>query len=95
MKVTRLKTRGPRKGETLFRNSQHGHGIAIGTLRDEDVCAGGSSHALGAGKGVTITPVTGLGRQWIGDKDAIRAAAAAQYREDRRAAARDRLAGIV
>lgn len=94
MKVIRLKTRGPRKGETLFRNSQHGRGAAVGTLQDRDVCAGGSSHAVGSGKGVTITRVTGLGRQWVGDKDAIRAAAAAQYRADRIAAARDRLAGI-
>lgn len=90
--VTRLPRRGPRKGETLSRNAQHGRGAALGSVRDSDLPAGGSSHAVGAGKGVTITRVTGLGRQWIGDKDANADRAAAQYRNDRRAAALERLA---
>jgi hypothetical protein len=92
--VTRLKRRGPRKGETLTRNAQHGRGAALGSMADSDTSAGGASHAVGAGKGLTITRVTGLGRQWVGDKDANAARFAAQARADRRAAARDRLAGV-
>ena len=87
--VTRLRTRGPRKGETMQRNSQHGRGAAMGSVQSNDRQT--ASHAVGAGKGGTITRVTGLGSQWVGDKDANAAAAAAQYAADRRAAARDRL----
>ena len=90
--VTRLRRRGPRKGETLTRNAQHGAGSAVGSVRDSDLPAGGASHAVGAGKGVTITRVVGLGRQWVGDKDANAARSAAQAKADRIAAARDRLA---
>ena len=43
---------------------------------------------------MTLTPVTGMGRQWVGDKDANRARFAAQARADRRSAARDRAAGV-
>jgi len=92
--VTRLPRRGPRKGETLSRNSQHGRGAALGSIRDADLPAGGASHAVGTGKGMTITRVTGLGRQWVGDKDANAARFATQARADRRAAALDRLAGV-
>ena len=90
--ITRLPRRGPRKGETLTRNAQHGRGAALGSMADSDTSAGGASHAVGAGKGLTITRVTGLGRQWVGDKDANAARFAAQARADRRAAARERLA---
>ncbi len=47
--------------------------------------------AGGSGRGMTLTPVTGLGRQWVGDKDANATRAARQHRADRIAAARDRL----
>jgi len=47
--------------------------------------------AIGAGRMGTLNPVNSLGRQWVGDKSANAAAAAAQYAADRRAAARDRL----
>ena len=94
IKITRLPQRGPRKGETLTRNSQHGAGAALGSISDSDTTAGGASHAVGSGKGITITRVTGLGRQWVGDKDANAARFAAQAKADRRAAAADRRAGI-
>ena len=48
----------------------------------------------GSGRAFTITPRRGLGRQWVGDKDANAKRAAAQYRKDRRQAARDRAAGM-
>ena len=89
--VTRLKRRGPRKGETLTRNAQHGRGIAIGSVRDGDLPAGGASHAVGAGKGLTITRVTGLGSVMVDDLEAVMTRARDQYRADRRAAARERL----
>ena len=92
--ITRLRRQGPRKGETLSRNSQHGRGMALGSISDTDIPAGGSSHAVGAGKGLTITRVTGLGRQWVGDKDSNAKRFAAQAKADRIAAARDRRAGM-
>ena len=94
-KVTRLKTRGPRKGETLSRNSQHGAGIAVGSVRDSDLPAGGASHAVGAGKGMTITRVTGMGKVMVADLEAVMTRARDQHRVDRRAAARDRISGAV
>ena len=45
----------------------------------------------GSGKGGTITKVTGLGRQWKGDKDANARRYAEQVRKDRIAARQDRL----
>jgi len=48
----------------------------------------------GSGRAFTITPQRGLGRQWTGDKDANAARAAAQYKKDRRQAARDRATGM-
>jgi hypothetical protein len=48
----------------------------------------------GSGRAFTITPQTGLGRQWTGDKIANAARFAKQAKADRRAAAADRAAGI-
>jgi len=87
--ITRLRRQGPRKGETLSRNSQHGRGAAVGAVRGGDSAA--ASHAVGAGKGLTITRVTGLGRQMVSDLDGAIARAKQQHRADRIAAARDRL----
>ena len=47
--------------------------------------------SAGSGRAFTITPVVGLGRQWVGDKDANAKRFAAQAKADRRAAALDRL----
>ena len=74
--LTRLKQRGPRKGETMQRNSQHGRGYAVGSVCGSD--SQSASHAVGSGKGLTITTVTGLGRQWTGDKNATARRFAAQ-----------------
>ena len=92
--VTRLPRRGPRKGETLTRNAQHGRGAAMGSIRDADLPAGGASHAVGSGKGMTITRVTGMGRVMVADLEAVMIRAKNQYRADRRAAALDRIAGL-
>ena len=87
--VKRLRTRGPRKGETMQRTDGYGHLTGVGSVRKGDGQT--ASHATGAGKGGTITTVTGLGRQWVGDKDANARRQQAQAKADRIAAARDRL----
>ena len=71
----------------------HNQHKAIGNLGSGADGVKGSmavNSAGGSGRGMTLTPVTGLGRQWVGDKDAIRQIYAAQVRADRRAAAADR-----
>ena len=71
----------------------HNQHKAIGNLGSGADGVKGSmavNSAGGRGRGMTLTPVTGLGRQWLGDKDAIRQTYAAQVRADRRAAAADR-----
>jgi len=89
-KVTRLKTRGPRKGETMQRNSQHGRGAAVGVVNGSDQQT--ASHAVGGGKGLTITRQVGIGSTMVADLEGTVKRAKAQYRADRIAAARDRLA---
>lgn len=72
----------------------HNQHKAIGNLGAGADSVKGScacNSAGGSGRGMTLTPVTGLGRQWLGDKAAVAARAAAQHRADRRAAARERL----
>ena len=90
--LTRLKRRGPRKGETMQRNSQHGRGSAMGSVQGGDSQT--ASHAVGGGKGQTITRVTGLGRQMVSVLDSVKRRFAAQAKADRIAAARDRIAGL-
>ena len=89
--VTRLKTRGPRKGELWQRDSSSGR-PALGTHDTaKGSYVGSADIAIGAGRMGTINPVQSLGRQWVGDKSANAQRAAAQYAADRRAAARERL----
>jgi hypothetical protein len=88
--VTRLKRRGPRKGETMQRNSQHGRGQAIGSVSGSD--SQNASHAVGGGKGLTITRQVGIGSRMVKDLEGTVKRAKEQYRADRIAAARDRLA---
>ena len=87
--ITRLRTRGPRKGETMQRNSQHGRGVAMGSVQGGDRQT--ASHAVGGGKGATITRQVGIGAEMVRDLDGVKRRAAAQYKADRRAAARERL----
>ena len=91
--VTRLPRRGPRKGETWQRQSQHGAGRAMGQVTAGSEGATGAT-TTGGGKGMSLNRVYGLGARMIEDLDAVRARASAQYRADRRAAALDRLAGV-
>jgi hypothetical protein len=75
----------------------HNQHKAIGTLGAGADGVKGSmacNSAGGSGRGMTLTPVTGLGRQWKGDKDATRLAYARQVKADRKAAAADRRSGM-
>jgi hypothetical protein len=87
--IKRLKTRKMRKGEGMTRNSQHGAGYAMGSVKGGDRQT--ASHAVGGGKGQTITRQVGIGAQMVKNLDQVKRNAAATYAADRRAAARDRL----
>ena len=87
--IKRLKTRKMRKGEGMTRNAQHGAGRAMGSVNGTDRQT--ASHAVGGGKGATITRQVGIGAQMVKNLDQVKRNAAATYAADRRAAARDRL----
>ncbi len=97
--IKRLPTRKPRQGETWMRPSQSGRSGSVQTVRpgdgDETHAARGRGQGAGdrciGGRGVTLNPVGGLGAEMVKDLDGVRAAAAAQYAADRRAAAHERL----
>lgn len=98
--VTRLPRRGPRKGETWMRSSQsHGTSAGVQTIRpgDGDETAARRGRAQGSGDrcvggGLTLNAVGGIGKGMVADLDSVVSRAAAQYRNDRRAAALERLA---
>lgn len=87
--IKRLKTRKMRKGEGMTRNAQHGAGRAVGSVNGTDRQT--ASHAVGSGKGATITRQVGIGAEMVKNLDQVKRRAADQYAADRRAAARDRL----
>ena len=91
--IKRLRTRKPRKGETMQRNSQHGAGYAMGSVRGGDRQT--ASHAVGGGKGATITRQVGIGSRMVQNLDQVKRNAAATYAADRRAAAKERLMGKI
>jgi len=83
-KVTKLRTRTPRKGETWTKNSVGmTKGIAKGSVRSSD----NSTHAFTAGGGreQTFTRACGIGKEMVRNLDAVKAKAKAQYKADRRA----------
>ena len=86
VKVTVLKRRGPRKGETMQRNAQHGAGRAMGSIGSDDSNGSGASHAVGGGKGQTITRVTGLGKEMVKDLDSVKRRYASDAKRLRREA---------
>lgn len=97
--VTRLPRRGPRKGETWMRASQsHGTSCGVLTIRpgdgDETAARRGRPQGSGdrcVGAGLTLNAVGGIGKRMVADLDTVVTRAAAQYRNDRRAAALERL----
>ena len=83
-KVTKLKTRKPRKGEMWSRSGSLNTGGAVGTFGSSDLRSGDSA-AVGGGKGQTITRVTGIGKEMVRNLDRVKSRARAQYLADRRA----------
>lgn len=73
----------------MTRNAQHGAGRAMGSVNGTDRQT--ASHAVGGGKGATITRQVGIGAQMVKNLDQVKRNAAATYAADRRAAAQDRL----
>jgi hypothetical protein len=84
----KLRQRGPRKGETMQRNSQHGRGQALGNVQGGDRQT--ASHSVGSGKGGTITRVTGIGKEMVKDLHSVQQRYQQQVKADRRAAALER-----
>ena len=68
---------------------------AIGSVRASDLNVKGQAIRVSSGRGSTMTPARGLGASMVKDLPAAIANATAQYRADRIAAARDRLADRV
>ena len=65
---------------------------AIGTARSTDTNTKGIALRASSGSGMTFTKARGLGASMVADLDGTVKRAKAQYRADRAAAARDRLA---
>ena len=65
---------------------------AIGTVRSSDFNFRGDAVRCSSGNGMTMTKAGGLGRVMIADLENAIRTAKQQYKEDRIAAARDRLA---
>ena len=84
-----LKTRGPRKGETMQRSDGYGHLTGVGSVRKGDGQT--ASHSVGSGKGGTITKVCGIGSSMVSNLSKVQSDYQKQIRADRKAAAQDRL----
>lgn len=65
---------------------------AIGTARSTDSNTKGQALRASSGSGMTFTKARGLGASMVADLDSVKRKATAQYRADRAAAARERLA---
>ena len=66
---------------------------AIGTVRSSDYNARGHKATCSSGGGMTMTKAGGLGRVMVADLESAILAAKRQHKEDRIAAARDRIGG--
>ena len=66
---------------------------AIGTVRSSDFNFRGDSVRCSSGGGMTMTKAGGLGRVMVADLESAILAAKRQHKEDRIAAARDRIGG--
>ena len=65
---------------------------AIGNTRSTDTNLKGQALRASSGGGMTFTKARGLGASMVSDLEGVKRKAKAQYRADRIAAARDRLA---
>ena len=102
-KITRLKQRGPRKGETFGVRGSQSHGTSgdVQSIRTGDgtheMTSRGRSQGSGdrcCGGGLTLNAVGGIGKKMVADLDSGKRRFAVQVKADRKAAALDRLAGL-
>ena len=83
-KTKKLKQRGPRKGELMTRQSQHGAGRAYGSVNASSEGATGAT-TCGGGAGMNLNKVYGIGARKVENLADVQRKAAAQYKADRRA----------
>ena len=89
-----LKQRGPRKGETWQRQSQHGSGRALNHAGQAVSGSSTGASAVGSGGSMNLNAVGGIGKTMVRDIESVKRKAAAQYKADRRQAAIDRAMGL-
>ena len=91
--VKKLRTRGPRKGETLSKAQGGGH--AVGSVRGTDSNSSGTSAGT-SGARMTLTAQCGQGREMVANLDRVvstyKRVKAAEHRADARAEAAARRA---
>lgn len=89
--VKKLRTRGPRKGET-WSKSPAGmvSGRALGNVNSATDSTTKATVA-GGGREQTMTPTCGIGKQMVSDLAKVQRTYEARVRADRRQAAQDRL----
>jgi len=79
-----LKQRGPRKGELMTRQSQHGAGRAYGSVNSSSEGATGAT-TCGGGAGMNLNKVYGIGASKVENLAAVQSRYARQAKADRRA----------
>src|SRR6056300_674069 len=88
VKVTVLKSAATRTRRSALTKTNSSGRSGLGSHdTDKGSYVAKGDIAIGAGRMGTLNPVNSLGRQWVGDKSANAARAAAQYASDRHAAA--------
>ena len=87
--IKKLKTRGPRKGETWSKLPMGMvAGRALGTVKTGDSTT--KATTAGGGREQTMTPVCGIGKEMVSNLSKVKSRYAAQIKADRKAAALDR-----
>jgi hypothetical protein len=89
VKVKKLRTRGPRKGESLTK--AQGAGRVVGNVRDTDSNAAGVSAGTNGAR-MTLTKQRGQGAQMVDNLDAVKANYARVIGAEKREAAREEAA---
>ena len=88
--IKKLRTRGPRKGETWTKlPSGMVQGRALGNVKPGDSTT--KATTTGGGREQTMTPVCGIGKEMVKNLGRVQSNYEAQVRADRKAAAQDRI----
>ena len=80
-----LKQRGPRKGELMTRQSQHGSGRALNHAGQAVSGSATGASAVGSGGSMNLNAVGGLGKEMVRDLGKVQSRYARQAKADRRA----------